>query len=55
MNQKISNGIHRAVVNPLTRQPIIQQQGNGGNPAGTQAALNAPAIRNPQARPFIKK
>jgi len=41
-----------AVHNNLTRQPIIQQAAIGKNPAGTPAALNAAAIRNPQSRVF---
>jgi hypothetical protein len=39
----------KAVINPLTRQPIIQQRGTGKNAANVPRA-NVSAIRNPLAR-----
>jgi hypothetical protein len=39
-----------AVINPLTRAPIIQSAGSGKNASSNPTARNLRAVRNPLAR-----
>jgi len=52
INRPSAQAVHPVVRNHLTRLPNLPQPAHGNNPSKVAAALNVPALRNPQAQTF---